>query len=46
MADTLSRCGTEEAAAMAMSMPSFQLFDDIRQELNRDPDLCALKEEV
>jgi hypothetical protein len=47
VSDALSRRDTEEeAAGMALSIPSFQLFDDIRDELDKDPDLQALKNEV
>jgi hypothetical protein len=47
VADALSRRDTEEeAAGMALSIPSFQLFDDIRDEFDKDPDLQALKNEV
>jgi hypothetical protein len=47
VADALSRRDTEEeAAGMALFIPSFQLFDDIRDEFDKDPDLQALKNEV
>jgi hypothetical protein len=47
VADALSRRDAEEeAAAMALSAPSFALLDDIRRELDVDQDLCALKTEV
>jgi hypothetical protein len=47
VADTLSHHDTEEEAArMALPIPSFQLFDDICDGLDKDPDLQALKNEV
>jgi hypothetical protein len=45
--DTLSRRNTEEGAlAMVLSAPSFQLFDDLRQELPALANLRTLMEEV
>jgi hypothetical protein len=42
--DALSHRDTEEAAEMlALSAPSFQIFDDIRQELDSDQNLRTLK---
>jgi hypothetical protein len=47
IADALSRCDTEaEASLRALSVPAFQLFDDLRGELDSDKALRALKEEV
>jgi hypothetical protein len=43
VADALSRRDAEDVATvMAMSAPSFQLFDDLRQELGSDPALLEL----
>jgi hypothetical protein len=47
IADALSRRDAEEGAeAMALSGPSFKLFDDLRQEMEADPMLRALKAAV
>jgi hypothetical protein len=43
VADALSRHDTEESVAvMALSAPSFQLFDDLRQQLSSDLTLIEL----
>jgi hypothetical protein len=46
VADALSRRNTEEAWVMALSCPSFQLFNILRQEVAATPDLRALLEEA
>jgi hypothetical protein len=46
VADALSRRDIEEVGVMALSCPSFQLFNNLRQEVATTPDLCALLDEV
>jgi hypothetical protein len=46
VADALSRRNTEEAWVMALSCPSFQLFNILRQEVAATLDLHALLEEA
>jgi hypothetical protein len=47
VADALSRRDTEETATVAaLLIPSFPLFGDLHQELDTDPALRVLKEEV
>jgi hypothetical protein len=46
VADTLSRRDTKEVVAMALSCPSFQLFDALRMELASTPKLRTLKQEA
>jgi hypothetical protein len=47
VADALSHCNYDHGAAlMALTTPSFQLFDDIRQEFTTEPELRQLEEVV
>jgi hypothetical protein len=47
VADALSRMGTETSAeAMALSAPSFQLFEDLRAAYTVDATLTSLRQEV
>jgi hypothetical protein len=47
VADALSRRDTETSAeAMALSAPSFQLFDDLRATYTTDATLTSLRQEV
>jgi hypothetical protein len=47
VADALSRRDTKDMAeVMALSIPSFSLFDDLRSEMDADDALCALRIEV
>jgi hypothetical protein len=47
VANALSRRDTEEAGELlALSLPSFALFDDLHAELAGDPALCTMRDEV
>jgi hypothetical protein len=46
VADALSRCDMETAATMAISSPSFELFDNLRWEIDDDPVFSALRTDV
>jgi hypothetical protein len=47
VADALSRRDTAEAGElMALSLPTFALFDELRAELAGDPELRSLRDEV
>jgi hypothetical protein len=46
VADTLSHRDMKEARAMALSCPSFQLFNTMHQELDATPDLRTLWDEA
>jgi len=44
MADALSRHHDDDAAAHAISGPSFELFAELRREVQENPDLRALRD--
>lgn len=46
VADTLSRRNEAESAISALSAPQFSLFNDIRQEINRDDSLSQLRDAI
>jgi hypothetical protein len=46
VADALSRRDTEEKLPHAISTPTFQLYDDIRQAISADQDLSALRNNI
>jgi hypothetical protein len=46
MADALSHCDTKAASVMVISCPSFQLFDDLWQEIDNDLDFHTLRDEA
>jgi hypothetical protein len=46
VADALSHLATEEAVAMTLSYPSFQLFDTLHRELEATPDLRAFRDKA
>jgi hypothetical protein len=47
VADALSRRDTAEAGElMALSLPTFALFDELRAELAEDPELRSMRDEV
>jgi hypothetical protein len=43
VADAMSRRDTKTAVVMTLSSPSFQLFDNLRQEIEDDLTFCALR---
>ena len=46
VADALSRRGMDDLVLHAITEPSFQLFDDLRRELQLDDDLRALRDSI
>jgi hypothetical protein len=46
MADALSHRNMETIAAMAISNPSFDLFDNLRREIDDDPAFSTLRADV
>jgi hypothetical protein len=45
--DALSRChGDETGEVMVILAPTFEIFDDLHQEIKADPEMQKLKEEV
>jgi hypothetical protein len=46
VADALSRRGDDDASLAATSVPSFQLYDELRRELQENPQLRAYRDGV
>jgi hypothetical protein len=44
--DALSRCDSEEAQLHLISMPTFQLYDQIRNDISSSPQLSALRNNI
>jgi len=46
VADALSHCDQQELQSNTMSMPSFDLFAELRSEINADPSLQHLRDNI